>query len=50
MNEFKTTAPVYKNLGIDFSENDNNLAIALGGFTEGITTNYFGTLRQINKH
>lgn len=27
-----------KKLGIDFSENDNNLAIALGGFTEGITT------------
>ncbi len=26
-----------KKLGIEFSENDNNLAIALGGFTEGIT-------------
>ena len=26
-----------KNLGINFSENDNNLSIALGGFTNGIT-------------
>ncbi len=26
-----------KKLGIDFSEQDNNLAIALGGFTEGIS-------------
>ena len=26
-----------KNLGIDFSSTDNNLAIALGGFTEGVT-------------
>jgi len=26
-----------KKLGIEFSENDNNLAIALGGFTEGTT-------------
>ena len=26
-----------KNLGIEFSENDNNLAIALGGFTDGVT-------------
>lgn len=26
-----------KNLNIQFSNNDNNLAIALGGFTEGIT-------------
>lgn len=26
-----------KKLGIDFSQNDNNLSIALGGFTNGIT-------------
>ena len=26
-----------KNLGIEFSKNDNNLAIALGGFTDGIS-------------
>ena len=26
-----------KNLGIEFHKNDNNLAIALGGFTDGIT-------------
>ncbi len=26
-----------KNLGIEFSESDNHLAIALGGFTDGIT-------------